>query len=234
MTKRITHIGFDADDTLWHCEDLFFEAYQRLQKFLPDRCIEDVIDAVYDVERLNLELYGYGVKSFTLSIVETYLTLKKDADGTEIKELLNIGKTILDSPTRIFEGVEKALEQLSQHYKLLLITKGELVDQERKISNSQLAEYFDFIDIISEKTPQAYARLLSEKGIFPKNFSMIGNSVKSDILPVLKIGGHAIHIPYEYTWKHEEYHVERSVQSYPVLDSIAAAVDFLKERGKNL
>ena len=233
MTQSITHIGFDADDTLWYCEDLFFEAYQRLQKFLPHRPIEDVIDAVYDVERFNLELYGYGVKSFTLSLVETYLTLKKDADVTAIEELLNIGKTILDSPTRIFDGVENALEQLSQHYKLLLITKGELVDQERKISNSQLAKYFYFIDIISEKTPQAYARVLSDKGIAPENFLMIGNSVQSDILPFLKIGGHAIHIPCEYTWKHEEHPVERSVQSYPVLDSIAAVADFLKERGKN-
>ena len=233
MTQRITHIGFDADDTLWHCEDLFFEAHLGLKKLLPDRRIEDVIDAVYDVERLNLEIYGYGVKSFTLSLVETYLTLKKDADGTEIEELLNIGKSILDSPTRIFEGVENTLGQLSQHYKLLLITKGELVDQERKISNSQLANYFDFIDIISEKSPHAYAKILSDKKISPKNFVMIGNSVKSDILPVLKIGGHAIHIPYEYTWKHEEHSVERSVQSYPVLDSIAAVADFLTEREKN-
>ena len=232
MMQKITHIGFDADDTLWHCEDLFFEAHQTLQKLLPDRRIEDVIDAVYDVERLNLELYGYGVKTFILSLVETYLTLKKDADGTQIEELLNIGKSILDSPTRIFEGVENTLEQLSQNYKLLLITKGELVDQERKISNSKLANYFDFIDIISEKTPRAYAKLLSDKGIFPNNFVMIGNSVKSDILPVLKIGGHAIHIPYKYTWKHEEYPIERSVQSYPVLYSIAEVAEFLEERGK--
>ena len=166
---------------------------------MPDRCIKDVIDAFYDVERLNLQLYRYGVKSFTLSHVQTYLTLKKDADGTEIEELLTIAKLILDSPMRIFEGVENTLEQLSQHYKLLLVTKAELVDQERKISNSQLANYFDFIDIISEKTPEAYARILSDKGISPNNFVMIGNSVKSDILPVLKIGGHAIHIPYECT-----------------------------------
>ena len=114
-----------------------------------------------------------------------------------------------------------------------MITKGELVDQERKISNSQLAKYFDFIDIISEKTLQAFARIFSDKGICPNNFVMIRNSEKSDILPFLKIGGHATHIPYEYTWKHEEHPVERSVQPYLVLDSIAAVADFLNERGKN-
>ena len=229
MTQNITHIGFDADDTLWHCEDLFFEAHERLHKFLPDRSIEDVINAVYDVERLNLELYGYGVKSFTLSLVETYLTLKKDADGTEIEELLNTGKSMMDSPTRVFENVENTLEQLSKYYTLLLITKGEHVDQERRIENSKLAKYFDFIEIVSEKTPQFYAMFLQDKGISPQNFIMIGNSVTSDIVPVLNIGGQAIHIPYEHTWKHEEGPVERSVKPYVVLDSIAAVPNLLKE-----
>ena len=110
MTQRITHIGFDADDTLWHCEDLFFEAHLGLKKLLPDRRIEDVIDAVYDVERLNLQLYGYGVKSFTFSHVETYLTLKKDAESIDIEELLIIGKSILDSPMRILRVLKTRLK----------------------------------------------------------------------------------------------------------------------------
>ena len=232
MTQRITHIGFDADDTLWHCEDLFFEARERLQKLLPDRSIKEVTNTVYDVEGRNLERYGYGVKSFILSLVEAYLVLKKRVDSAEIEELLDTGKSIMDSPARVFEGVPNTLEQLSQHFKLLLITKGDLVDQERKIENSKLAKYFEFISIISEKTPQAYVEILEDKGISPNNFIMIGNSVKSDIVPVLDIGGHAIQILYKYTWMHEEHPAGRFVKPYAVLDSIAAVPDFLKELEK--
>ena len=234
MKRKSLHIGFDADDTLWHCEDLFLEAQEKLQSLLPDRSLQEITDAVYQVEKQNLEIYGYGVKSFTLSLIEAYLALSQNVKTNEIGQLLEIGKSILESPIRIMDDVENTLKNLSKIYTLLIITKGELIDQRRKIRLSKLSQYFDIIEIVAEKSADTYSQILERHKITPQNFTMIGNSIRSDIQPVLEIGGRAIHIPYKHTWKHEEECAGWSVEPHVTLKSIRSVPEWLLKTSFNI
>ena len=202
----ITVVGLDGDDTLWHNETRFqltqAELRDLLQRHVPDA---DVERHLAETEMKNLGLYGYGVKAFTLSMIETAIELTRGKiPAGDIEVILGWGKRMLMEPTELLPGVEEALRELSLRYDLLLITKGDLFDQESKLARSGLAGLFLGVEILSEKNADSYRGVLKRRGIKPEEFVMVGNSLRSDVLPVLQLGGRAVHIPYHVTWHHEE------------------------------
>ena len=202
---RIETIAFDGDDTLWHSEDVFWSVEQRFQQLLEKHVpAQTVSDRLYATEMRNLSRLGYGAKSFVLSLIETAIEI---SDGTitaaDIEVILGFLREIHEHPLRLIEGARETVETLARDYTLALITKGDLFDQENKIARSGLADCFDHIRIVSEKDHLAYARVLKAWNILPESFVMVGNSLRSDILPVIAGGSHAIHIPYPLIWRHE-------------------------------
>ena len=204
--KNIKVIGFDADDTLWVNETYFREAEMEIQKLLSIYETPNQIDQeLFKVEIRNLPIYGYGIKAFTLSMVEVALELSNyKVPNKTIEAILNIGKNMLEKPVELLDGVEDVLKKLSQNHRLILATKGDLLDQERKLQKSGLTGYFHYIEVLSEKKEANYSRLLNHLDIKPSEFLMIGNSLKSDVLPLLNIKANAIHVPFHTTWAHEE------------------------------
>jgi len=198
-------IGFDADDTLWHNENIFERMHHRYYEILAKHHGAAVVEkALFSTEMRNLPLYGYGIKGYMLSSIETAIELTDGRFTTdEIRELIALGKQMLDHPVELLEGAREALDALSPAHRLILITKGDLRDQERKLAKSGLAGRFQAVEIVSEKDLDTYRRILERHGIEPAHFLMVGNSVKSDILPVLNLGGLGVHIPYRITWGHE-------------------------------
>lgn len=207
-------LGFDADDTLWHNETIFEHVHERYRALLARFHDAATVDrTLFATEMRNLERYGYGVKGFTLSAIETAIALsagKISAD--EIQQLIALGQDMLAHPVELLDGVAETLAHLSGQYRLVVITKGDLRDQERKIARSGLAAHFRHVEILSEKNEDAYAALFRRHAIDPARFLMIGNSLKSDILPVLALGGAGVHIPYHLTWAAE--HVEHAPNSH--------------------
>ena len=202
-------IGFDADDTLWHNESIFEHAHaayrQLLARYHPAAEVDRVL---YATEMRNLGLYGYGVKGFMLSCVEAAIELTQGAiSAQEIREILATGQRMLVHPVELLPGVTEVLPGLARDYRLLLITKGDLHHQEKKITESGLAAHFSAIEIVSEKDGASYDRVLRRHGVAPAEFVMVGNSLKSDILPVLGLGGAGVHVPYHITWAHERAEV---------------------------
>ena len=198
-------IGFDADDTLWHNETIFEKSHERYRAILARHHDAATVDrTLFATEMRNLELYGYGVKGFTLSAIETaiHLTAGKISAG-EIQELIDLGRSMLAHPIELLDGVSETLAVLAPHHRLLVITKGDLRDQERKLAKSNLAAHFRQVEIVSEKDEQTYAQIFRRHAIAPERFLMVGNSIKSDILPVLALGGAGAHVPYHLTWEHE-------------------------------
>jgi putative hydrolase of the HAD superfamily len=198
-------IGFDADDTLWHNENIFERVHERYFELLArHHDAETVKNALYATEMRNLGLYGYGIKGFMLSSIETALDLTDGAFSPgEIRELLELGRGMLENPVELLPGAREALERLAPDFRLVLITKGDLRDQERKIAKSGVGHLFQVIEIVSEKNAETYSRIFQRHGIDPAKFLMVGNSVKSDILPVLALGGAGVHVPYRIIWDHE-------------------------------
>ena len=201
----ITTVGLDADDTLWHNETIFRLSQKRFVDLLADHADEPVMmGRLAEVERRNLRLYGYGVKGFTLSMLETAMELCDGAAPPHlVREILAAGREMLAYPVETLPGVDEALAELSEKYRLVLITKGDLMDQERKIAASGLAERFAAVQILADKTPEAYARVLMGQGVEPARFLMAGNSMRSDVIPVLDLGGTGVFIPHDLTWSHE-------------------------------
>jgi putative hydrolase of the HAD superfamily len=198
-------IGFDADDTLWHNESIFERAQQRYRELLSRWHPAAEVDRVlFQTEMRNLPLYGYGVKGFMLSSVETAIELTRGAiSAQEIREILALGREMLAHPVELLPGAAEIVPQLARDYRLLLITKGDLHHQERKVAASGLAGYFHAVEILSEKDAAAYERLRRRHDLAWEEFVMVGNSLKSDILPVLRLGGAGVHVPYHITWQHE-------------------------------
>jgi len=198
-------IAFDADDTLWVNEPYFRNTEEKFcslfSEFLPTHDIEREL---LKTEIGNLGLYGYGIKGFVLSMIETALKVTDGQINTQaIEKILALGKELLNEPIELLEGVEQVLQTLQGKYRLVVATKGDLLDQERKLRKSNLSEYFHHIEVMSEKDDASYLKLVKHLDIQPAELLMIGNSLKSDIIPVLNIGGHAIHVPYHITWVHE-------------------------------
>ena len=228
--KDIKVIAFDADDTLWVNEPYFREAEEKfsnlLEDFLPHHSVQKEL---YKTEIENLKLYGYGVKSFMLSMVETIGKVTNDtADLTLVNKAINLGRDLLNKPIEILEGVETVLTQLNGHYRLVMATKGDLLDQERKLIKSGLEKHFHHIEIMSDKKVSDYAKLLKHLDCSPENFVMIGNSVKSDVIPVLELGGFAIHVPYHTTWDYEKVDIRIDNPRFFEAETLGQVIDFLK------
>lgn len=200
--QRIRVIGLDADDTLWHNETIFERVHERYRALLARYHDAATVDrTLLATEKRNLDLYGYGVKGFTLSAIETAIELTRgQISADEIRTLIDLGREMLDHPVELLDGVSETVAALSRSHELVLITKGDLRDQQRKLRKSGLAPHFSHIEIVSEKDPSTYATILRARGVAPTEFLMVGNSLKSDILPVLELGGAAAHVPYHLHW----------------------------------
>ena len=214
-------LAFDADDTLWHNETHYAETQEAFRGLLRPYHDDAWIDArLQDTEMRNLRSYGYGVKAFTLSMIETALELTENRlDGAGLRQVLDLGRAMLARPVEPLPGVAEVLHELAGAFDLMLVTKGDLFDQETKLAKSGLGSHFAQVEIVSEKDEATYAAILQRHRLPPKAFTMVGNSVKSDILPVLALGARAIHIPYHTTWAHELVETPRGT-AFPVLDSI--------------
>lgn len=211
--KDIKTIAFDADDTLWINEPYFQEIERKfgelLESYLPQHSISKEL---FKIEMKNLSLYGYGVKGFMLSMIETILKVTDNKANIELVEkTIQLGHELLEKPIELLDGVESILKKLNGDYRLVMATKGDLLDQERKLINSGLEKHFHHIEIMSEKKENDYKKLLKHLDCKAENFLMIGNSLKSDVIPVLELGGKAIHIPYHTTWTHEK--VEHNIKN---------------------
>lgn len=198
-------VGFDGDDTLWHSETRFTITQGEFRDLVHRHVPEvDVDTRLAEVEQQNLSIYGYGIKSFTLSMLETAIELTQARiPASDLEVILGWGKRMLREPTALLDGVEETLVQLAGRYEMLLITKGDLFDQESKLARSGLGDHFSGVEILSEKNVDAYRAIFKRRGIAPADFVMVGNSLRSDVVPVVALGGRAVHIPYEVTWQHE-------------------------------
>ncbi|MBK8811294.1 MAG: HAD family hydrolase [Acidobacteria bacterium] len=229
----ITAIAFDADDTLWHNERIFISAKEKFKTLLgryhtPD-WIEQRLD---DTESRNIAHFGYGIKGFTLSMIETAIELTEGrVAGSEITEILGFARSMMASPIDVLEGVRETVEALAGKYRLMVITKGDLFDQETKIARSGLGDFFDAVEIVSEKHPAVYSGILARHRIAPSAFLMVGNSLRSDILPVVEIGGLAVHVPYETEWFHDRV-AENDLRgkNFATLERIAQLPDWITSR----
>ncbi len=197
-------VGFDADDTLWHSEGFYREVHSHFERILGqyiDIGNAIVHDHLLEVERANIKLFGYGAKGMTLSMLETAVALTSERiSAKHLHEIIQLGKEVLTHPVELLAGIEAAVAEVSREYQVVLITKGDLFHQESKVAKSGLSALFGRIEIVSEKDPSTYRRVLSEFGLSARQFLMIGNSLHSDIAPVLQIGGFAVHVPYPLTW----------------------------------
>ena len=201
-------IAFDADDTLWHTERLYVDAQARFVQLLAHyRDPEWVRERLFQTEMRNMQHFGYGVKAFALSMIETAVELTEgQVSGHDTYALIGLAKEMLGAEVELLPHVGEAIPALAARYPLMVITKGDLLDQETKIARSGLGGYFRHVEIVSEKTTESYARLFRQHGIAPERCLMVGNSLRSDILPVLALGGHAVYVPYDLTWQHEVAH----------------------------
>jgi putative hydrolase of the HAD superfamily len=202
---RFALLAFDADDTLWQNERLYVEAQAKFAGLLAHYHSQEWIrERLYQAEIRNLEHFGYGVKAFALSMIETAVELTEGRiSGQDLQTLVDLAKGMLQGRIELLEGAEETLNLLKDRYSLMLLTKGDLFEQENKIARSGLAGCFRYIEIVSQKTAPVYRSLLEKHAIRPERFLMVGNSLRSDILPALEIGGFAVYIPHELTWQHE-------------------------------
>ena len=230
MLSQIKAIAFDADDTLWVNEPFFRNAEKEFCELMKDYIDEERCNQLlFDIEMQNLPLYGYGIKPFTLSLIEAAIRFsggKISIDG--INTLIERGKEMLDQPIEILDGIPETLQKLNGDYRLVMATKGDLLDQERKLIKSGLEPYFHHIEIVSDKTEVQYSKLVKHLDVKPEEFLMVGNSVKSDILPVLNIGAHAFHIPFHTTWAHE---VVKEPVDHPNYRRLNSASEMLLQLG---
>ncbi|RCT54106.1 HAD family hydrolase [Winogradskyella sp. KYW1333] len=229
--EHIKVIGFDADDTLWVNETYFREAEERVGILLSHFETPNKIDQeLFKMEMKNLGTYGYGVKGFVLSMVELAIELSnRTVANSIISQILDIGKEMINKPIELLDGVEDVLKTLSTEYRLILATKGDLLDQERKLEKSGLLDYFHHIEVLSEKQESNYSKLLMHLDIKPSEFLMVGNSLKSDILPLVNIGAQAIHVPFHTTWQHEEVtDKETNGKSYKTVESLTEILKYFK------
>lgn len=220
----IKTIGFDADDTLWHNEHFFREAENRFISLLGYCCEREVIEnALFSTIKSNLSLYGYGFKSFTLSMLETAANLNgnKAMSSSMAKEILALGRKMMEQPVTLIDGVVQVLAKLEKSYRLILISKGDLVEQERKLAKSGLADFFDAKEIVSHKNKTVYEKIFQRYECLPEEFVMVGNSLKSDILPALQAGAWAIYVPYEITWVLEQDDEPEGKNHYYKIDALA-------------
>jgi putative hydrolase of the HAD superfamily len=198
-------VGLDADDTLWHNEPLFTSRREQfcamLARYEPNGVAEEIL---YATEMRNLRHFGYGVKGFVLSMIETAIEMTEGRlQSSDVRTIIDWGREMLAGPIRLLDGVAEAVESLARDYPVILVTKGDLLDQETKLARSGLGHLFKAIEIVSDKNVDVYRRLIERYGVAAEGFVMVGNSLRSDILPAVHAGAHAVHVPYEMSWAHE-------------------------------
>ena len=230
MNKSFKVIGFDADDTMWVNEPYYRETeaifYALLTEYITaDECAREL----YKVEMKNLSLYGYGAKGFMLSLIETaYRVSNYKVDLPVVERIIELGHELLDKDVVLIDGIREVLDKLNaKGQKLIIATKGDLLDQQRKLAKSGLEKYFHHIEVMSDKQEKDYRKLIAHLDIEPQDFLMIGNSIRSDILPVLAIGGHAIHVPFHTTWIHEEVEVDEDLKNYHKVEEVSEVLGLL-------
>jgi putative hydrolase of the HAD superfamily len=226
-------VAFDGDDTLWQSEQEFAIAQDQLRALLAPQCAADVLDArLLDVERRNLELYGYGAKAFTLSVLETAIELAGDRLTTaDVRAILRLGKDLLEHRIELLDGAADALRWVGSRWPMILVTKGDLFHQESKVARSGLGDQFRGIEIVAEKDPATYERVCRRHGTSPDHLVMIGNSLRSDVVPVLELGGWAVHVPHPLTWALEHVDEEEVVLAqarFRAVDSLARLPEVLE------
>jgi putative hydrolase of the HAD superfamily len=222
-------IAFDADDTLWVNEPYFRQTEDRFYELLSGYSSQHSLEReLLKTEIENLALYGYGIKGFMLSMIETALKITDHKISAEaIGKILDLGKQMLDQPIELLEGVEDVLQKLKDKYRLVVATKGDLLDQERKLKKSGISHYFHHIEIMSDKDNANYLKLIKHLDIQPEELMMVGNSLKSDIIPVLNVGGYAVHVPYHITWAHEQIEDDINNEKFRSMTSIKDILEFL-------
>ena len=227
MTQKT--IAFDADDTLWHNEPYFDEAQAKFCELFQDFASkQEILQLILNHQVKNLPLYGFGIKAFTLSMIEAALELTNhQINGTAIEKIIGIGKDLLQKPVELLPNVTEVLEQLKGKYKLVVATKGDLKDQHRKLHDSGLGAYFHHIEVMSDKTDLDYTKMLNRLECEAKDFILIGNSLKSDVLPVLNIGGTGIHIPYHTTWEYEKIDFEIQHENFKSISNLTELFEIL-------
>jgi putative hydrolase of the HAD superfamily len=230
---ELTTIGFDADDTLWHHEKYFVATKEQFVTLLSDHAdASRVGQQLHDTEIANVLHYGFGVKSFTLSMVETAIAVTSGkVPAPVIASILELGRAMLVHPVDPFPGVRETLEALQPHYKLLVVTRGDLFDQERKLAASGLLGYFDEIEIVSDKTRLVYDRIFTRHGNGPGRAMMIGNSMRADVVPAIEAGAYGVHIPSEHVWSMDLDDDPRDAARFKRLESISAVVPLVTEIG---
>lgn len=224
-------VAFDADDTLWVNETIFTNTRDKFKSLISQyRDVDQLEERMYQTEKKNLGIFGYGIKGFTLSMIETALEITNEQiSSRDIHQITAWCKDMLAHPVELLDAVEHTLRELRQDYQLMLITKGDLFDQETKIARSGLGDLFDYIEVVSEKNEASYARLLRRHHIALEDFIMIGNSVKSDILPVCALGGRAVYIPFHTTWVLEQVHEDQAAAfTFDTLEAISQLPALLK------
>ncbi|MBT8280750.1 MAG: HAD family hydrolase [Muriicola sp.] len=227
--SKIKVIGFDADDTLWVNETYFREAEEEFTSLLEQYETKNKIDQeLFRTEIDNLDLYGYGIKSFTLSMIESALDISnKKVSQTTLTEILNLGKKMIAHPVELLDDVEEVLKALENKYRLIVLTKGDLLDQERKLDRSGLSKYFHHVEVLSDKKEMNYKNLLEHLEISVEEFLMVGNSLKSDVLPILAIGAQAVHVPFHTTWAHEEVDPSTHTNNHLTISGIRDLLKYL-------
>lgn len=222
-------IAFDADDTLWHNEPFFDEAQEKFCALFQNYAShQEILQLILSHQVKNLPLYGFGIKAFTLSMVESALNLtNQQISGHVIEKILQIGKDLLLKPVELLPDVEEVLNELKGKYKLIVATKGDLKDQHRKLHDSGLGHFFHHIEVMSDKTEVDYTKMLARLDIQSNDFMMIGNSLKSDVLPVLNIGGFGVHIPYHTTWAYEQIDFEVEHDNFKAVANVKEVLSLL-------
>ena len=229
MIKGIKVIGFDADDTLWVNEPYYRETEEEFVQLVSSYGVNgNIAGTLFETEIANLRLYGYGIKAFILSLVECAIQLTDGGVSTrDISRIIGLGKSMLERPIELLDDVKQVLKHLAPHYRLIVATKGDLLDQERKMHRSGIAEYFHHIEIMSDKKRQQYVQLLAHLDIPPEEFLMIGNSLKSDIIPPLELGAWGIYVPFHTTWAHEEVDQEPDSLRFFQVEELHQVLDLI-------
>lgn len=223
-------IAFDADDTLWHNEPYFDEAQERFCQLFKDfASSQEILGLILNHQVKNLPLYGFGIKAFTLSMIETALKITdNNISGKGIEKIIAIGKDLLQKPVELLPNVEEVLTELQGKYKLVVATKGDLKDQHRKLHDSGIGHYFHHIEVLSDKTELDYEKMFGRLECIAEDILMIGNSLKSDVLPILNLGGFGIHIPYHTTWEYEKIDFEIEHENFLAVSNVKEVLNVLE------
>ncbi|MCY3985207.1 MAG: HAD family hydrolase [Roseovarius sp.] len=233
MANFLSTIGFDADDTLWHNERFFRLTQERFAELLQDHTPGEILmERLLEAEKRNIKHYGFGIKGFVLSMIETAIEVTESkVPATVISELIAAGREMLNHPIELLPCAREAVEEISESHRVILITKGDLLDQERKLAQSGLGELFDEVEVVSDKSSKAYVDIFSRHGDGTEHSMMVGNSMRSDIRPMIEAGGWGVYTPHEYTWDYEKDHVPDNSPRYREIENLGKLPELVRDIG---